>query len=288
MQLLDPLTSRRRHVLKCIYFSLISSLISRPPTSFAVSQDNNKLLLEIRLEQNLMTLPPYAMESTDVFYPSYFYGTWDVTSTLSSVEAPCGEVLFGGDTRLQKAIGDIGSTLTYRSRFIQSGDSRIIADREFNVQEIAKASMGDASVLDIHASSNLVSCTLYPKGSDQILHADLVILARRQENTNETTFTCSEVSQQIISTVEENEAKIRGGFTTPNYKNRQLKQIETISTFTSQNTTTEQIHCIQRTATFLVPSQQDPIALQLWQATQGRPIDVRFYTVLYSKNNNNT
>jgi hypothetical protein len=202
--------------------------------------------------------------------------------------APCGEALFGGEMRLQKARDEIGTALSYRSRFIQGSrseddESRIVADREFNVQEIAKASMGNSAVLNIVASPNLVSCTLFPTGSDQLIRADLVILARRQEkeNRNETKFVCSEVSQQIISTVEAGTAL---GQVTTN-KNRQLKQIETISLFQRLDTTEEQIQCIQRTATFLVPSQQDPIALKLWQLSQGRPIDVRFYDVVYTKIN---
>lgn len=209
---------------------------------------------------------------------SYFSGSWNVTYILTSVEAPCGEAFFGGEMRLQNAKADLGTALNYRSRFIQGrdGDSTIIADREFNVQEIAKASMGNSAVLDIVASPNLVSCTLFPTDSDKLIHADLVILARRQEKKNETTFLCSEVSQQIVSAVEE------GRQLTSN-KNRQLKQIETISLFQLQDTMGEKLHCYQRTATFLVPSQQDPVALRMWQLSEGRPIDVRFYHVVYSK-----
>ena len=196
---------------------------------------------------------------------------------MSSVDAPCGELVFGGDMRLRKAKEEIGSALNYRCRFIQGrDDDSIIADREYNVQEIAKASMGNAAVLDIIASPNLISCTLFPAGSDKLIRADLVTLARKQENSMNNTFICSELSQQIITALGEGTM----GFT--ENKNRQLKQIETISSFQRQEVT-GQIHCVQRTATFLVPSQQDPAAFKMWQMTKGRPIDVRFFHVVYSK-----
>ena len=60
-----------------------------------------------------------------------------------------------------------------------------------------------------------------------------------------------------------------------------LKEIETASLYTFFDNKT--IKCIQRSATFLQPSQQDPIAFQLWQMSRGRPIDVRFYDVTYTR-----
>ncbi len=103
---------------------------------------------------------------------SYFYGVWDVHSKTTDVIAPCGIALFGGNNTYTKAQNEIGTTLTYKSRFIPTtaaaatvtstfGSSNnssnnnsnnnnnneltvpksapIIADREYNVVEIAKS-----------------------------------------------------------------------------------------------------------------------------------------------------
>ncbi len=43
------------------------------------------------------------------------------------------------------------------------------------------------------------------------------------------------------------------------------------------------VKSIARVAMFLLPSQDDPMALQMWQATRGRPIDVRYFNVRYEK-----
>jgi hypothetical protein len=32
-----------------------------------------------------------------------------------------------------------------------------------------------------------------------------------------------------------------------------------------------------------LPSQQDPMAMKLWEMSRGRPIDVRFYDVIHTK-----
>jgi hypothetical protein len=67
-----------------------------------------------------------------------------------------------------------------------------------------------------------------------------------------------------------------------------LKEIETISLYTAvkpkqENEEITEITCQQRSATFLLPSNDDPIAYQAWQLSRGRPIDVRFYNVTYTK-----
>jgi hypothetical protein len=59
-----------------------------------------------------------------------------------------------------------------------------------------------------------------------------------------------------------------------------LKKIETTSLYTLVGA---EVHCRQRSATFLLPSQQDPMAMKLWEMSRGRPIDVRFYDVIYTK-----
>ena len=200
---------------------------------------------------------------------SWFAGTWKVVSECTDVQAPCGIALFGGNRTYEAALADRGASkaLSYESRFL-AGDA-VIADREFNVKSIAKVAMGENSVVDVSlATPNKFSCLLSLEGAPSLITVDLLVLNRRQEQVDETHFDCSEVVREIVSGVERTSSAM-------------LKEVETTSLYHLQ--TDGSIQCRQRSATFLLPSQDDPMALQMWQAARGRPIDVRFYNVLYTK-----
>ena len=126
--------------------------------------------LEKRIIDNEFTTPPYGMEAPDIYYPTYFQGSWKALSKTTDIFAPCGFDLFPGrqagyDNTVQKEIKG-GYVLEYKARFVQasSGDTAYIAaDREYNAKEIAKAAMGSFSVLDVSAATpNRFSCTLAP------------------------------------------------------------------------------------------------------------------------------
>lgn len=204
-----------------------------------------------------------------------------------NVEAPCGIPLFGGNRTYTAAKNEMeqANALKYRARFVTSTANAVIADREFNVREIATATMGKNSVLNVAiATPNKFCCLLAPAGSPNLLTVDIIALARRQEN-NEKSFDCSEVVRQIVAPANQN--KPQAGIPTSPAKSgvpTLLKEIETVSLYTSGpviNGQVQTITCRQRTATFLLPSQDDPVAYQIWQMTRGRPIDVRFYDVTY-------
>jgi len=271
---------------------------------------NTKLengLLTSRLTENVLSPPPYGMESNDIIYPSYFTGVWDVTSTTKSIQAPCGIALFGGNSTYLKAKEEINTSLEYRARFVKTGGndenaaSRLagnsIADREFNVREIVKQAMGAQSVVDVSlATPNKFSCLLNPNGAGTMFTVDMIALARRYEQnanvdagstqTQPQEFVASEVVRQIVYNTNNNGAKPQQRGATL------LKEIESISLYTpvySSNTKegekeiVNEIRCKQRSATYLLPSQDDPMMYKIWQATQGRPIDVRFYDLVYTQ-----
>lgn len=276
-------------------------------------------LLESRVLENLLSPPTYGMEASDVYYPDYFTGVWQVKSYATSIQAPCGIVLFGGNATYTKAMEEINAPpLMYKARFIQTtttttttNDGSSIADREYNVKEIANAAMGYNSVLEVLLSPsstlvstsspsssssfipspNKISVILAPKGSNQIVQADLITLARRYETIHPLEFHASEVVRQIVAPVK-NSNNNNTGKSSPISSITQsagvlLKEIETISLYKAerndQTGMVDKITCVQRSATFLLPSQQDPMAYKMWEATRGRPIDVRFYNVEYTK-----
>jgi len=275
----------------------ISSLLAAPaladpllPGDAASSSELQNGLLESRVLENLMSPPPYDLEKADISYPNYFAGVWNTKSTTTSIQAPCGILFFGGNSTYNRAQTEVGTSISYRSRFLPL-DSISIADREFNVKEIVGSTMGPNSVLDVPiVSPNKLSTILAPAGSSQMFQADLITLKRREENINSCEFHCSEVVRQIIAPVNTNNNNAKGSSGIPGSSTSRpktlLKEIETVSLYValpSPDNTIKEIRCKQRTATFLQPSQQDPYQYEMWRATKGRPIDVRFYDITYTK-----
>jgi hypothetical protein len=212
------------------------------------------------------------MEGTDIFYPSWFKGSWKVSSQTKDVQAPCGVTLFGGNITYQNALADVGNILKYESRFVTDSSGRVIADREYNVKSIARVAMGENSVVDVSsATPNTFSCLIAPQGAPSMISVDLLVLNRRQENVGENSFDCSEVVREIATPVDK-----------PKQQSTILKEIETTSLYTYLRDNDE-VHCKQRSAAFLLPSKQNEMAMDMWQMSRGRAIDVRFYDVVYTR-----
>ncbi|KAL7444171.1 hypothetical protein ACHAXM_009298 [Skeletonema potamos] len=246
-------------------------------------------ILEARLQENSIDPPPYGMEATDtdIFYPSYFLGSWAAVSKTLDIQAPCGFQLFTGgkagfDSAVKKEVIE-GDVLRYKARFITQsrGDdastSYIAADREFNAIQIAKAAMGGYSVVDVPiATPNRFSCVLGPQSDgSNLICVDIIAIARKSETLSDNKFACSEVVRQIISPA------TRSNPNNAPVSPLSVKEIETISVYSK--TDDDKIQCRQRTATYLVPSQTDPIAFKKWQLSQGKSVDIRCYDVIYTR-----
>ena len=229
-------------------------------------------LLESRVESNVLNPPPYGMEGSDIFYPSWFQGSWKVSSKTKDVQAPCGVALFGGNTTYQNAQKDVGNVLKYESRFVTDSSGRVIADREYNVKSIARVAMGENSVVDVSsATPNKFSCLIAPQGAPSMISVDLLVLNRRQEDIGANNFDCSEVVREIATPVDK-----------PKQQSPILKEIETTSLYT-YFPDKDEVRCQQRSAAFLLPSNENEMALKMWQMSRGRAIDVRFYDVIYTR-----
>jgi len=237
-------------------------------------------LLESRVDENVLAPPPYGMERSDISYPAWFRGTWKVVSTTASVEAPCGVALFGTNATFAAAQREVGTTLQYECRFVPTPDSSgCIADREFNVRRICQAVFGPNSVLDIPlATPNKLTAIVAPPGSPRPLQVDLFTVSRRQEFVDENHFDCSEVVREIVVGSGSGGGGGGGGVVPPPV----LKEVETTSLYAyhPENNT---VMCRQRSATFLLPSQSNPLQFRKWEMANGRPVDVRFYNVVYTK-----
>ena len=262
---------------------VVGTLFQPGPASAATSQLPIGLI-EARVTENVLSPPPYGREDADIIYPQWFKGTWDVYSECTSVEAPCGIPLFGGNSTYQKGLQEIGESkaLRYRARFIE-GSLGTIADRDYNVREIVKQAMGENAVQDVSlATPDKFSCLLAPAGAGQVLSVDLLTLARRQENIDAKNFHCAENVRQVVAPINQNKPQMTPlPSQQPSSKTVLLKEIETASLYTLEDN--DKVRCLQRSATFLLPSQQDPLAQHLWQMSRGRPVDVRFYDVTYTR-----
>jgi hypothetical protein len=287
-------------VLGCLGSGLLLAPRAAVAAESAKAQLKQQPYLENRVTENLLFPPDYGMEGADVFYPAWFAGTWSVDSVCTEVQAPCGVALFGGNRTYASAQKDIGTSLLYESRFVTStanaaaGDQEttttgttnnniVTADREYNVKSIAKAAMGPNSVVDVPlATPNKFSCVLAPKGSPSLLRVDLITLNRRQEIISDTQFHCSEVVREIVAPVG---PQASGSAVSTNPI---LKEVETTSLYTYYDPKSVKkgdplVRCRQRSATFILPSQESEIQMYLFSAARGRPVDVRFYDVSYTK-----
>mmetsp|Transcript_23488 Transcript_23488/g.34808 ORF Transcript_23488/g.34808 Transcript_23488/m.34808 type:complete len:328 (-) Transcript_23488:12-995(-) len=277
------LQATRRETMQTIASTFFIPSVAHANAVDAESLSLQNGLLESRVLENVLSPPPYQMEGSDIYYPEYFNGLWNVFSTTTEVKAPCGIQLFGGNNTYARAQNEVNTSLRYKCRFVPSRPQGIVADREYNVIEIAKAAMGDNSVLEVPLSTpNKVSVILAPNGANQILKADLITIARRTENINSGEFHCSEVVRQVIGPAKPTNSGVGGG----GARSTLLKEIETASLYTAvrnEKGDVTEIKCRQRSATFLLPSQQDPMAYKMWELSRGRPIDVRFYDVSYTR-----
>lgn len=208
------------------------------------------------------------LQVSDIFYPSWFKGVWDVSSKTLDIAAPCGPTLFGG--MYQSTVDkEVGQSIQYKARFLSSNDdTSIIADREYNVQSIVSATMKDGSpIMDVRlATPHLFTCYL----GGNAFRVDMLESQRAQSNNNnnmEKEFICSEIVQQIVTSTQQQQQRI--------------KLVETTTIYQYQ--TDGSILGKQKTFTYLVPSQDDMIALQQWQQAKNRAIDVRTYEVTYKK-----
>jgi hypothetical protein len=297
----------RRHVLRSALVTTIAlcgypiaAVTAATAAAAATLEPVDSSFLARRVaDTETYTPPTFGMQngSPDIYYPDWFQGTWQVVSTTQVVSAPCGRALFGSNATWTAAQAEIGTTLVYDARFVsatataplQQQTVAWIADRSYNVQCIAQAALGRNSVMDIAvATPNRLTATLLaPQASSgvgntgSLVRVDLLTLARYQETVDEWHFDCSEVVREVIAPVRTGSGSGSTEASRPRV-NAIVKDIETTSLYTF-DPVRNQIACRQRSASYLVPSDTNPRSIQLWQLAQGRPVDVRWYDVLYTR-----
>ncbi len=164
-----------------------------------------------RLQQypNWQQKPMTDSAQKDLIYPNWMVGTWDVTSILVDQVAPLApDILspgFNANRRyLKKAIAfqvrfQPRTFLTNRNTFLPSlirNEFPIVADRAFNGLNIARAYLGNDTILSVKVDPNNFNrqVTFLPKNHQMIS----IVTGRSQETPQNHQFMTTEITQQVF------------------------------------------------------------------------------------------
>lgn len=190
----------------------------------------------------------------------------------------------------------VGKVLKYESRFIQF-DGHVVCDRPFNVTAISRSTMGPYSVLDcdlVGDSPNYLKMSIRPSGGNgSIFFVGIKTIARQQQTSelppnlgNEFDGGSFEQREYLkgdldnctmgLFTSETVRQEIQ--LDTENLRIQPLiKHVETTTVFLDQPGNFDTITAWQKTSIYLTRS-----SLKYVDA-RGKPIDVRWYRVRYSR-----
>lgn len=233
-------------------------------------------------EKDSLTYEP-GLTEPDVYYPKSFLGEWTSNSTCIQISAPLGVAAFGGQRVYETALKDVNQSLIYKTRFVKSASDPdlVIADRLFNVESIAKVSIGTDSVIQQRSQpdSNLarrLHLVLSPTATNgDIYDVDLYPTDRAYRTDPSTAdFEAYERTAQLISTrMEQLSANPPRPF---------RKDIETISIYKVLDENT--LQATQRTATFLTKADvRYNKIFEINPRVVDHAIDVRLYHILYRR-----
>jgi hypothetical protein len=254
-------------------------------------------------DMSVYARPKYALESSDVFYPPWLEGTWDVTSKSTAVLAPVGTLLFGPPGAYDRAKASVAEPpLRYLARFVPAGDGidACICSRPFTVASISRAAMGPNAVLSVGGANDAFDLLQPANSPDELevriqmggrrYRALLQVISRTFRAPTKTSFECSELTRQTIFS----EAAGDGSAMQPGPRPLpppSVKEIETVSTYDLQPSGV--VTSKQRTLTFLVadaaytmPSSDPALDLQALgraRAAGRYAIDARTYDLTYTR-----
>lgn len=138
----------------------------------------------------------------DLFYPKWMNGNWKVTSTLVDLVAPLAPDLvtpgFDGNKKyLNQPVSFLVRFVPEKiSTFRLKSKSSIVADRSFNGLSLARAYLGNDTVIAVKTDpSNPNRQITFLRGEKQLVS---FITARATETVNDATYITTEVFQQYF------------------------------------------------------------------------------------------
>ena len=144
----------------------------------------------------------------DLLYPDWIAGRWKVTSTLVDLAAPLAPDIVspGFESNRQQLhqpvsflVRFIPQTTTTRLRFlptITNKATKLVADRAFNSLNLAKAYLGDQTVLSVKVDPRTPNSQITQLQGDRQLVS--IITARTTETPSPEEFITSELFQQLF------------------------------------------------------------------------------------------
>ena len=199
--------------------------------------------------------------------PPWCKGTWMATSTLRSITAPAGYKLFGRTGSYEAARDTIGQPLVYKARFLRSG-GLVVPDRAYNVACIAEAALGDGSVLSCSDDGARLSVRAVDGSVCDVRLLPLARVAMRgmtpTDEGGDVLYTAELVRQTVNVQLEDLRTQTS------------VKEVETITVWLD-NSSDDVVQSLQRTATYL------PRSDLRYVDAKGRPIDIRWYDVVYQR-----
>lgn len=242
--------------------------------------------LPTRLDDPSPRLPPLTVTAPDLFYPVSFDGTWDTSSITLSVAAPCGASLFGRPGALRAAQESVSTDapLRYRTRFVPSPNgAAVVPDRSFNLESIGAVALGPKSILQCEGGASKAKMSVRPAQSGgTVFTVTLSIRTRQQEyaSNSSASFAGMEGSAMnggtVLLTSETVTQRVQadGTNSTP-----LVKDVETTTIYflDGDREVQQTFAAKQRTCTYLAQAELR------FQETRGKPVDVRWYDLVYSK-----
>ncbi|WP_234488607.1 DUF6816 family protein [Oxynema sp. CENA135] len=216
--------------------------------------------------------PRLQLAKGDLVYPNWMEGTWEVTSTLLEQYAPLApEIVTPG---FEKNKRFLKKPVTFKVKFSpeesanrsnalpsiqnnqqvdESDDVTIVADREFNGLNLAKAYLGDRKVVSVKVDPDDPNRQITELSGNRTLVS--VVTARGSEMPSDEEFMATEITQQVF----------RGD------SSIYLNEVETTTDYRKLQPPVTAIEADQMTAIYLSP--QDPDFF----AAGGQPVALYHY-----------
>ncbi|KAI0567599.1 hypothetical protein FGB62_1g315 [Gracilaria domingensis] len=249
-----------------------------------------------RLKQKTSEEMTERLFQEDLYYPDFFAGTWKTSSTLLSVACPAGYKLFGRTGSFEEAKKIV------RTCFVGHTCRALEKACSTRVGLCARATLGPYSVLHCEAlgnTANRLAVSSRPDGTDgSVYQVDLRTIARHEQMDKlpmqvESAFRVGEDS--VWKNAESRaddwlEEEPKDGLYTSEVVRQDvrldtddmrvqplIKHVETSAIFTWDDERDDFFSAWQKTSTFLTRTNL------MYVDARGRPVDVRWYKVEYSR-----
>lgn len=157
---------------------------------------------------NWTSKPPTQAAVGDLVYPDWMAGTWELTSTLTDLEAPLAPVVqtpgFASNrallnqpitclVRFEPKVTSLTQTFLLQPRLAQE---EIVADRAFNGLHLAQAYLGPEAVKAVKVDPRNPNRQLTILQGDRQLES--TVIGRAVETSSDRRFITTELSQQVF------------------------------------------------------------------------------------------